>query len=116
MIYVDLSIQLGAQTCNIPSNRTLLIYLAEVNPLAHFNAKWHNNQRDMEILQLSKIVNNSIEAFISSMHELVNKYADVFVKPCKSFAQDIKHKIELLDPTKPIPRHRLQRISERESQ
>ena len=50
------------------------------------------------------------------MCELVNKYADVFTKPGKPIAQDIKHKIELLDPAKPIPYHRLQRISEREFQ
>ena len=50
------------------------------------------------------------------MHELVNKYADVFTKPGKPVAQDIKHKIELLDPEKPIPHHRLQRISERKFQ
>ena len=41
------------------------------------------------------------------MHELINKYADAFTKPSKPIVQDIKHKIELLDPEKPIPHHRL---------
>ena len=40
------------------------------------------------------------------MHKLVNKYADIFTKPVKSFAQDIKYKIELLDPVKPLPYQR----------
>ena len=44
--------------------------------------------------------------------ELVNKYADVFTNPSKPVAIDIKQKIELLDPEKPIPHHKLQRISE----
>ena len=46
------------------------------------------------------------------MHELLNKYADIFTKPGKPVAQDIKHKIELLDPAKPIPHHRMQIMSE----
>ena len=50
------------------------------------------------------------------MHKLVNKYANVFTKPDKSIARDIKHKIELLDTEKPIPHYRLQRMSEREFQ
>ena len=50
------------------------------------------------------------------MYKLVNKYADVFTKPGKAIAQDIKHKIELVDPAKPIPQHRLQRMSERKLQ
>ena len=41
------------------------------------------------------------------MRELLNKYADVFTKPGISIAKDIKHKIELLDPDKPITHHRL---------
>ena len=45
------------------------------------------------------------------MHELLNKYADVFTKPGKPVAREIKHKIELLDPAKPIPHHRLQIMS-----
>ena len=50
------------------------------------------------------------------MHALLNKYFGVFTKPGKPVAQDIKHKIEFLDPAKPIPHHRLQRISEIEFQ
>ena len=46
------------------------------------------------------------------MHELVNNCADVFTKPGKPVAFDIKHKIELLYPEKPIPHHRQQRIRE----
>ena len=42
------------------------------------------------------------------MHELVNKYANVFTKPDKPVARDIKHKIMLLDPEKSIPHHSLQ--------
>ena len=56
------------------------------------------------------------EAFTVPMSELVNKYADVFTKLGKSVAQEIKHKIDLLDPAKPIPHHRLQIMSEREFQ
>ena len=48
------------------------------------------------------------------MHELLNKFADVFTKPDKPVAWNIKHKIELLDPTKPIPHRRLPIMSERE--
>ena len=47
---------------------------------------------------------------------LVNMYADVFTKPGKPIAQDIKHKIELLDPAKPIPHHILQKITEKKFQ
>ena len=46
------------------------------------------------------------------MRELVNKYADVFTKPGKPVAWDIKHKTELLDPAKHIPHYRLKRINE----
>ena len=45
------------------------------------------------------------------MHELVNKYSGVFTKPGKPIAQDIKHNIKLLDPIKPIPHHKLQRMN-----
>ena len=86
--------------------------LAEVNPLAYFNATWYNNQLEMEIPQLSKIYDDAGEAFTAPLSELLNKYADVFTKPGKPVARDIKHKIELLDPAKPIPYHRLQRMSE----
>ena len=48
------------------------------------------------------------------MHELVNKYTDVLTNLGKPIAQDIKHKIELLDPEKPMPNHSLQIISKRE--
>ena len=50
------------------------------------------------------------------MHDLVKKYADVLAKPGKPVEWDIKHKIKLLDPAKPIAHHRLQRMSEREFQ
>ena len=46
------------------------------------------------------------------MHELVNKYADIFVRPGKSVKQNVRTKIELLDPAKYIPHHKLQRMSE----
>ena len=56
------------------------------------------------------------EAFTAPIHELVNNYADIFTKPGKPIAQDIKHIIELLDPAKLLPHHRLQRMSERKLQ
>ena len=86
--------------------------LAEVNSLAHSNAKWHNNQIELEITQLSKIGYDAGEAFIAPMHELVNKYDGVFTKLCKPVARDIKYKIELLDPEKPITHQKLKRMSE----
>ena len=57
--------------------------LAEVNPLACFNAKWHNNQLKLEIPQLSKISDNIGEAFTSPIHEFLNRYVDVLTKPGK---------------------------------
>ena len=45
------------------------------------------------------------------MHDMA-KYAYVFTKLGKPVAQDIKHKIKLLDPEKPIPHHRPQIMSE----
>ena len=57
--------------------------LAEVNPLAHFNAKWYNNQLELEIPQLSKIFYDAGEAFTAPMRELLSKYTDVFTEPCK---------------------------------
>ena len=87
---------------------------AELNPLAHFNAKWYNNQLELDIPQLCKISDDSIEDFMAPMLELVSKYADIFIKPGKSVARNIKHKIELLGPAKPIPHYRLKRASERE--
>ena len=68
----------------------------------------------MEISQLSKITDDASEAFTAPMCELVNKYADVFMKLGKPVAQDIKQKNELLASEKPIPHHRLQSMSERE--
>ena len=50
------------------------------------------------------------------MYELINNYADVFTKPGKPVARDIKHKIELLDPEKPKPHHRLKRMGARKLQ
>ena len=50
------------------------------------------------------------------LYELVNLYGDVFKKPGKLVAWDIKYKIELLDPEKTIPHHTMQRISERKLQ
>ena len=83
--------------------------LARVNPLVHFNAEWHKNQLVLGIYQLPKIVYNAGKAFTSPMHELINKYDDVFTKPEKPVAGDIKYKIELLDPAKPITHHKLQK-------
>ena len=45
------------------------------------------------------------------MCELVNKFADILTKWGKPVARDIKHKIKLLDPEKPIS-HRLQGMTE----
>ena len=59
---------------------------AEVNPLAHFNVQWYNNQLDLEVPQLPKIFDNSGEAYIASMRDLVNKYAEVSIKPGKPVA------------------------------
>ena len=86
--------------------------LAEVNPLDHFNAQWYNNQLEKEIYPLLKVANDTGEAFIAPMYGLVNKYADVFTKPGKPVACDIKYKIEWLDPAKPILHNRLQIMSE----
>ena len=44
------------------------------------------------------------------MHELVNKYVDIFTKQSKPVAQNIKRKIELIDPEKPLPHYRLPRM------
>ena len=51
------------------------------------------------------------EAFTAPMYALLNKYADIFTKLSKPVARDIKHKIKLLDPAKPIPHHRLKKMS-----
>ena len=58
--------------------------LAEVNPLAYFNATWYNNQLEMEIPQLTKIADDAGEAFTAPISELLNKYAGVFTKPGKT--------------------------------
>ena len=50
----------------------------------------------MKIPQLPKISDDTGETFTAPMSELLNKYAGVFT--IKPVAQDIKHKIELLDP------------------
>ena len=65
----------------------------------------------MEINQLPKIFYDASEALTAPIRGLVNQYADVFTKPGKLVAQDIKHKTRLLDPAKPILYHRLQRMS-----
>ena len=62
--------------------------------MAHFNAKCHNNQLELEITQLSKIFDASGVFFTVPMRNLVNKYADIFTTPSKPIAQDIKHKTE----------------------
>ena len=51
--------------------------LNEVNPLAHFNAKWYNNHVEMDITLLPKISNNAGEAFKAPMCDLLKKYPDV---------------------------------------
>ena len=73
--------------------------------MAHFNSKWYKNQLELEKTQLSKVYDDYGEAFTAPMRELVNKYANVFTKPSKPVAREIKHKTELLDPEKPIPYH-----------
>ena len=45
-----------------------------------------------------------------------SKYSVVFIQLDKPVACDIKHKMELLDPKKPIPCHKQQKINERELQ
>ena len=65
----------------------------------------------MEITKLPKISDDAGEAFTAPMPKLVNKYANVLTKPGKPVALDIKHKIKSLDPEKPIPHYRLQRMS-----
>ena len=70
----------------------------------------------MEIPQLPKIADDTGEAFTDPTSDFLNKYAAVFTKPGRPIARDITHIIELLDPAKPIPRHRLQIKIERELQ
>ena len=50
------------------------------------------------------------------MCKLVKKYAAIFTKPGKPVTQDIKHKIELLDPKKSKPYYRLQIMNQRKIQ
>ena len=76
---------------------------AKVNPLVYFYAKEYNIQKKLQILQLPKISEDFGRAFTVPMLKLVNKYADVFKKPGKPVAQNIKQKNELLGPEKPIP-------------
>ena len=47
----------------------------------------------MDISQLYKICNGAGEAFTAPMHEFVDKDADIFTKPGKPVALDIKHKL-----------------------
>ena len=68
--------------------------------------KKHNNQLNLEIHQLLKISNDAGKALTAFMQELVIKYADVFTKLGKPVAQDTKHKIEFLNPAKPIPHYK----------
>ena len=84
--------------------------------MSHFNAKWYNDQLELEIIQFPKIFDDAGKVFTAPMHALVNKYSDALTKLGKPITQDIKHKVELLDPAKPIPHHKLQRVSERELQ
>ena len=65
-------------------------FQAEVNALSHFNAKWYNNQLDMELPRPFKIAHNASKSFTAPICKLVNKYADVFTKPSKYIAYDIK--------------------------
>ena len=46
------------------------------------------------------------------MHELVNNYTSILLKLGITVAQDIKHKIKLLDPENPISHHRQQKMSD----
>ena len=72
------------------------------------------NHLKLEVLQYLKIPNDAGKAFTVLVHELVNNYAYVIKKLGKPIAQDIEHKIELLEPAKPIPYHIQQTMSERE--
>ena len=77
----------------------------DANPLAHFNATIHNNELQVELPPSIKIAADAGEAFQTSVKELSARYVEVFAKPGKPVARPIKHKIELLDPTKPIQIH-----------
>ena len=65
--------------CTVKEDTSIL--LAEVNPLAHFNAKWHNSQLNLELPQLPKITEDIGEALAAPMYQLVKTYADVITKP-----------------------------------
>ena len=54
--------------------------LTKVNPLDHFNKKWHNNQLKLELPQLPNIFGDAGEAFKAPMRELFNKYGNSFTK------------------------------------
>ena len=60
--------------------------LAEVNPMAHFNTKWHNNQLELEIPNLPKIYDNSGEVFTTPIYNLISKYDAILTNPGKPIA------------------------------
>ena len=45
---------------------------------------------------------------------LLNEFTDVFMEPIQPHSRPIKHRIELLDPTKPIPNHKQYRLRQKE--
>ena len=60
--------------------------LAEVNPLAYFNAKWHKNQIELDISRHNNISDDAGEALPAPTHELLNKYANALTKTGKPVA------------------------------
>ena len=53
--------------CTVTEDTSKL--LDEVNPLAHFNSKWHNNQLYLELPQFYKIFDDIGEALTAPMHK-----------------------------------------------
>ena len=45
---------------------------------------------------------------------LLDEFADVFTEPTQPHPRPIQHRIELLDPTKPIPNHKQYQLGQKE--
>ena len=89
---------------------------SDFNPLANFGACMHNNELTVTMPTQPAISEDAGEVFSVAMQNLIAKYKEVFSKPGKPMARDIKHRIELLDPAQKIPYHRQQRMSQLELQ
>ena len=46
--------------------------------------------------------------------QLLDEFPDVFEQPSTPYPRAIQHRIELLDPTRPIPNHKQYRLSQTE--